>query len=156
MAKYMKFDGSKLIPGYDSMSTDEKIAALENLEIPADQTDEVVKLKRNLSMAYTELESHKHDAERRGEVWQEMTYHPAKAEDEASIKKDLEIGRTAQQLTEAGFSYADALRSAQAINAGDYATAAEIQRRYHEQAAQTPAAQERREDAELRRIFGLR
>lgn len=68
---------------------------------------------------------------------------------------ELAMHRMAHTLEEAGYSFFDAKAAANAVYSGNFTAAAEIQRRYNERSEQSPEAQEHREDAELRRAFGL-
>lgn len=153
-----KFDTSK-IPGYDSMTVEEKINALENATIPADQTDEVIKLKRNITLALSELHANRRTVEEQDGYWNEdAATHPNKAQERSELQKEIQIGRAADGFVSAGMDYHSALQLATAIENGDYESSSRLLSAFDEaqRLKNADAIKEAEEQAKLRRIFGLR
>lgn len=147
---------TKQIDGYDSMTDAEKLAALENLEIPADLSEENLNLKRALSIANAEIEQN-----REKDDWTPTTqmYVPEiQSEVDALNKPFVAIGKEALDLEAAGFDYATALKLAEAVHNGDFETAAKFQQMHenNERAAHAAEIAEAEETAALRKLFGLR
>lgn len=125
----MKIDTTK-IDGYDSMSAEQKLAALEQYEIePVVQTDssEVTKLKTMLSKANSEAADWKRQLrEKQTETEREAA---ERAEQEKSIREELDAlkrdkaisGYVAQYLS-VGYDAESASRAAKAMVENDYAT----------------------------------
>ena len=151
---------TRKIPGYDDMTTEEKLSALESIEIPADQTEEIINLKRGLSQAHAEIAANKEAKEDAGEIWKDSVqrYTPEIQAKVDSLSDTIAIGREALDLEACGFPYAEALMFAEATHAGDFDKAAMIMQA-HENNERTIHADEIRrseETAKLRRAFGLR
>lgn len=151
---------TKSIEGYDSMTPEEKLSVLETMEIPADQTEEIIKLKRGLSLAHMEIAHAKEVAERDGKEYDSLMdkQNPAIQAHVNSLSETIQIGREALDLEACGYSYAEALMLAEATHAGDFDKAAMLMQA-HENAERKRNAdkiKEAEETAALRRAFGLR
>lgn len=151
---------TKSIEGYDSMTPEEKLSALESIEIPADQTEEIIKLKRGLSLAHMEIAHAKEAAERDGKEYDSLMdkQSPAIQAHVNSLSETIQIGREALDLEACGFSYSEALMLAEATHAGDFDKAAKIMEAHENNERTTHAAEikEAEKTARLRKAFGLR
>lgn len=151
---------TRKIPGYDDMTTEEKLSALENTEIPAYSNDEVIDLRRKLSLAYAEIETNKKAKEDAGETWMPTIQHyPPEIQSRLdNMNEIVEVGKEALELENCGFDYASALLLAEATHAGDFDKAARIMQAHenNERTAHAAKIKETKETAALRKAFGLR
>lgn len=148
------------IPGYADMTPEEKLSTLESIEIPADQTEEIINLKRGLSQAHAEIAANKEAKEDAGEIWKDSVqrYTPEIQAKVDSLSDTIAIGREALELESCGYDYATALKLSEAVHKGDFETAAKYMQMYENNERTMHAAEikEAEETAKLRRAFGLR
>lgn len=148
------------IPGYADMTPEEKLSALEGMEIPADQTEEINKLKRGLALAHMEIGHAKEAAERDGKEYDSLMdmQTPEIQVHVNSLSETVQIGREALELEQAGYPYSIALKLAEAVHKGDFEAAAKYMEVHENNERTTNAAEiaEQEEQAKLRRIFGLK
>lgn len=124
-----KIDTTK-IAGYDSMSADEKIAALEGYDVSAPapaETSEVTKLKNMLSKANSEAADWKRK-------WNEKLTETERAEAERAeadkalrdelenLKRDKAVSGYVAKYLEVGYDSESANRAAKAMVENDYTT----------------------------------
>lgn len=128
-------DTSKIV-GYDEMSAEEKVKALENFEIPIDDT-ETIKLKNALNKASAEASEWKKQF-REKQTEQERAEAEAKEREEA-IQKELASLRNEKAISNYKASYLSlgydedlALATAKAMVEGDTTTVFANQRIYNE------------------------
>lgn len=148
------------IPGYADMTPEEKLSALEGMEIPADQTEEINKLKRGLALAHMEIGHAKEAAERDGKEYDSLMDQqtPAIQAHVNGLKDDIAIGKEALDLEAAGYDYATALMLAEAVHKGNFDKAAAIMQAHenNERITHANEIKEAEETAALRKAFGLR
>ena len=120
-----KIDFSK-IEGYESMTVEEKLAALEAMELPDSAEGEVARLKAAVDKATSEAAGYKKQLRER--MSEEEAAKAKAAEDMASVMAELENLRAEKAVSEytaqfMGIGYDEALAKAttQAIQKGDMA-----------------------------------
>ncbi len=124
-----KIDTTKIV-GYDTMSADEKIAALEGYDVSAPasaETSEVTKLKNMLSKANSEAADWKRK-------WNEKLTETERAEAERAeadkalrdelenLKRDKAVSGYVAKYLEVGYDAESANRAAKAMVDNDYST----------------------------------
>ena len=134
----MKIDTTQ-ISGYAEMTAEEKLKALEELEIeaPKDNSEEVAKLKTALSNANSQAAEWKRQfREKQTEAERaeaERKEREAAVEDELrSLRRDKTVSGYVAQYIALGYSKELALKAAEAKADGDAATDFECQREFME------------------------
>ena len=143
----MKIDTGK-IAGYADMSTEEKLAALEGLEleIPAPDHGEMQKLKEAVSRANSEAAEYKKQL--RAKLSDDEAKAAQDAEEREAILKELEglkrdkaVGTYQAKFLSLGYDAQSAEKAAKALQAGDFDTVFAAQEAFIETAKKSAVAQ---------------
>lgn len=126
------------------------------------EKDEIVRFKRQLALAYAENDALRRetlsDEETNAQAPEIMEHQTPEVKQEfEGLRETIAIGQEAALLEQSGIPYSIALKISEAVHADDFESAGKLMDMYEEQqrAANADAIREQREDAELRRIFGL-
>lgn len=122
----MKIDTSK-IEGYQDMTAEEKLAALEgyDFEAPAPNDDEIRRLKDAVSRANSEAAGYKKQlrskmSEDEAKAQQEAEAREAMQQELESLRKEKAIQGYQTKFLELGYDAKSAQEAAQAMQAGDF------------------------------------
>lgn len=143
----MKIDTSK-IAGYADMSAEEKLAALEGLELEAPTPDagEIQKLKDAVSRANSEAAEYKKQL--RAKLSDDEAKAAQDAEEREAMQKELEglrrdkaVGAFQAKFLGLGYDAQSAQKAAKALQAGDFETVFATQEAFIEAAKKSAVAQ---------------
>lgn len=176
----MKIDTTK-IEGYEKMSAEEKLSALEGYEIdiPSDHGAELQRLKDALSKSNSEAAEYKRQLRAKQTDEEARAADAAKAQEAMqqeleALRKDKDIGIYKAKFLELGYDANAAQQAAQALQSGDFETMFATQAEFIDMTRKAAAsgalnqqpkltagepvgkeAQERADIATLRRFMGL-
>lgn len=140
----MKVDTSK-IQGYQDMTPEEKLAALEGFEFEEHRDEEYKKLRDALTKANSEAAEYKKQL--RAKLTDDEAKAAKEAEERESMQKELEalkrdkaVGSFKSAYLELGYDAEMASANAEALHSGDFATVFKNQKAFIENVRKTAAA----------------
>lgn len=140
----MKVDTSK-INGYEDMTPEEKLTALEAYEFEAPNTGEVERLKAALSKSNSENAEWKKKynsklSDEEAKAAKEAEEREAMEKELASLRKEKAIGTYKSAYLELGYDAEMAAENAAALHSGDFAKVFANQKRFIEAQKKAAAA----------------